>query len=401
MKNIFIIIFLTIVASLFAKSKPVPGFTAFLLGEPAKEKAFTNQLPQGESAISCLVQAGNGLVFAGTRVVKGKTPWIVCYDPVKKAVPNGNFWPLSKAVPGEKSVTALVAGSDGLIYGATSDPAEMDYRDQEDFKNAGYGGGHLFYFKPDPKNLAITDMGIPFKGEGIVALAADLKRKVVYGVTSPGLVVFAMAEADKRVEKLGTLGGLEILRNLYIGKAPAALVLDDSGCLYGSAPQGKLFKYNPASKSLTMLPVVLPTEGEGQSYDAVTAFTKTATGRIFGGTFLDGKLFEVFPKSGKIKALGITGRTGHVRGLVEKDGVLYGFSGSTQTGSRFFAFNIATGEYQSFPEFKVYFKDTSIKWIPFQLEAMIPLTDGSFMAGENEDNGHLYLYEPVKLDWIQ
>ena len=401
MKISTLLIIAALAGSLHAKSKPVPGFTTFLFGEPAKEKAFTHQIPQGECAVSCMVQADNGLVFAGTRVVKGATPWIICYDPAKKCIPNGNFQPLAKAIPLEKCISALVSGTDGLLYGATTEAQNNNYADQEEIQRAAYGGGHLFSLKPDPQNPVITDFGIRFKAEGIATLVSDKKRGVIYGITCPGLVVFSMTIADKHIDSLGSLGGVQIWRNLYIGKSVTALVLDDSGFLYGSAPHGKLFQYNPKSKKLSILPAMLPTEGEGQDYDAVTAWVKTASGRIFGGTFLDGKIFEFIPKTGAIKPLGITSRTGHVRGLAEKEGVLYGFSGSEKAASRLFAYNITTGEHKSFPEFKVYFKDTSIKWVPYQLEDLISLKDGTLMAGENSDNGHLFYYEPPVFDWVK
>lgn len=401
MKNTIILILFLLATTLTAKSKPVPGFTTFLFGEPAQGKAFVHQIPQGECGVSCIAQADNGVVYAGTRVIKGTTPWIIAYDPVNKSIPTGNYWPLSKTITGEKCVSALVSGSDGLLYGATTKFRAIDYMEEAVVRDGTYKGGHLFSIKPEAQNPVITDLGIPFKGEGIVTLISDRKKGIVYGLTSPNLIVFGWNMATKKVDSLGVLGGVEVWRNLYIGKPATALILDDSGCLYGSAPHGKLFQYNPVTRKLLLLSSSVPTEGEGQDYDAVTAWTKTANGRIYGGTFLDGKLFEFFPKTGALKPLGITSRTGHLRSLVEKDGILYGFSGSEKSGSHLFAFNTFTGEHKSFPEFKVYFKETSTKWIPYQLEDFFLLKDGTLLAGENSDNGHLMLYEPTPLEWVK
>jgi len=386
-------------SSAFAKSKPVAGFTVFHIGEPKIGEPFTNKIPHGESAISALLQTDNGLVFAGTSIFKGTTPWIVCYDPVKKSVPDGYYWPLASKIIGEKSVTSLVSAVDGYIYGATSNMGNLDYRDYKEVAAEKYAGGHLLRFKADASNLAIEDLGIAFAGEGIAALVADLKQEIVYGITSPGLIFFSMNISDQKVERIGKLGGVEILRNRYIGKAPSALVVDDSGNVYGSAREGRIFKYDPKIRQLSTIAGKIPTEGEGESYDAVTSFVKTKSGRIFGGTFIDGKLFELFPQTGKIKQLGITGRTGELRGLAEKDGLLYGLSGSKKVGTKLFVFNTANGEYKTFPGFKVYFKNTSIKVVPFQLDDIILLKDGTFIIGENSSNGHLFLYEPEKMEW--
>jgi hypothetical protein len=391
MKTIIILMITVLISSLSARSKPVPGFTVFLFGEPAQGRAFTNQLPHGESAVSCLVQADNGLVFAGTRVVHGKTPWLAYFDPVKKSVPSRCLWPLDRWVAGQKCITALVCGPEGVIYGATSDLTDIDYADQADVNPAKYPGGRLFCFKPDTGAFEVKDLGAPFKGEGIGALAADTKRGVIYGITVPSLIVFSIS--DQKAVRLGDLGGVEVWRHLYIGKAPRALGVDDAGRLFGSAPGGKLFQYDPRAQTMSVLETLLPTEGEGHLYDAVSAFVKTASGRIFGGTFLDGKLFELFPETGKVKALGMTGRTGHVRGLAEKGGVLYGFTGSRASGSSFFSYHIDKAEFEAFPGFKVYFKDSMTKWVPFQLEDILLMKDGVFVAGENDDNGHLFIYE--------
>lgn len=401
MKKILTILLLIFTVTVYAKSKPVPGFTTFLFGEPAQGKAFVHQLPQGECAISCLVQADNGTVFAGTRVVKGTTPWIIAYDPSKKSIPNNSFWPLSKSISGEKSISALVSGADGLLYGATNNFLNVNYEEAKDFRNTSYNGGHLFSVKVEQQNPLVTDLGIPFKGEGIATLISDRKKSVVYGITSPGLTIFRFNISTKKVDSLASLGGVEIWRNLYIGKPVTALVLNDSGFLFGSAPQGKIFQLNPATGKLVILNSLIPTEGEGHAYDVVSAWVKTASGRIFGGTFLDGKIFEFFPASGAVKAMGMVSRTGHIRSLVEKDGIIYGFAGSEKSGSRLFAFNVNTGEQKCFPDFKVYFKETSNKWIPYQMEDFILLKDGTLMAGENSDNGHLLLFEPIPLEWVK
>jgi hypothetical protein len=401
MKKIITIILFIFASTTLAKSKPVPGFTTFLFGEPALGKAFVHQIPQGECAISCIVQADNGTVFAGTRVAKGTTPWIIAYDPVKKGVPNHNFWPLSKSITGEKCITALVSGSNNLLFGSTNNLGTIDYSEAKNIKNGSYNGGHLFSIKLESQNAVVTDLGIPFKGEGIATLISDRKKQVVYGITSPGLTIFRLNISTNKVDSLGNLGGVEVWRNLYIGKPVTALILDDSGFLYGSAPQGKIFQLNPTIGKLVILNSLIPTEGEGHSYDVVSAWVKTTNGRIFGGTFLDGKLFEFFPATGAVKAISMVSRTGHIRGLAEKEGIIYGFAGSEKLASRLFAFNINTGEQKCFPDFKVYFKETSNKWIPYQMEDIIALKDGTFMVGENSDNGHLLLFEPLPLDWVK
>ncbi len=388
-----------ITQSVCAKSKPVAGYTVYQIGTPNAGEPFTGKIPHGESAINSITKADNGLIFAGTRIVRGNTPWILCFDPDKKSIPDGLYWPIAPTIKGERSITALVNGADGHIYGATSNHENIDYKDFKSVLNEKYGGGHLFRFVTDINKIKIEDLGVPFSGEGISVLIADAKRHTIYGITSPSLILFSLSLADLKVKKLHNFGGVDILRNRYIGKAPPALVIDDSGNVYGSSNKGQVFKYSPVAESVSFIQDKIPTDGEGESYDVVTAFVKTKSGRIFGGTLIDGKLFELIPATGKIKPLGITGRSGNIRSIAEANSILFGFCGSKELGTRQFAFNIATGEHRIFPGFKVYFPNSSIKMVPYQLDKIININDSTFIISENSDNGHLFIYEPERMEW--
>jgi hypothetical protein len=400
MKYLFILLLLFSIPA-FCRSKPFPGFTAHLIGMPAETKAFTNQIPHGESAVRSMVETKSGNVFCGTRVTRGKTPWIFYFNVNHHVVRNEHLWPLDKVIQGEKCITAMVRGKDNCIYGATSNLTNLNYKDQADIKALGYKGGHLFCFHPDIEDLKIKDLGIPFQGEGIAALVSDERRGIIYGITVPSQIFFSFNIIARKAFKLGKLKNVEIWRNRYIGKSTQAMVVDETGNVCGSTAEGKIFKYSHKTHTLDILDFDLPTEGEGGHYDCISALIRTKDNRYFGGTFLDGKLFEFFPQSGRVKALGITGRTGHLRGLAELDGILYGFSGSEKVGSRFFAYNLKTGEYKCFPDFMAYFpRDPDrFKWVPYHIREVVAVKSGVLVAGEDFSNGRIFTYEPQEMDW--
>jgi hypothetical protein len=104
-----------------------------------------------------------------------------------------------------------------------------------------------------------------------------------------------------------------------------------------------------------------------------------------------------------VRDLGITSRTGNITGLAEKDGVLYGLTGSQSSYSQLFAYNLATAEMVKYPDVKVYFEHTNKKFIyrPCHLRGLLLLRNGTLAMGEDDSNGHFYTYEPQPVDWAK
>jgi hypothetical protein len=389
----------------FAKSKPFDGFSAYLLGQPDTAAAFTNQAPQGECAVAGLVETADGDVLCGTRVVRGKTPWLFCFGAKDRAIRNESLLPLASIIPGESCIAGLVLTADSSVIGATSFLMDMDYQHPEDIAARNYPGSHLFRARVTGGRVRVKDLGVPFKGETITAMAADRDKSVIFGITAPSQILFSVEARTGKSQELGRLPSLEVEMHRYIGKSTRAMIVDDSGNVWGSAYGGKLFKYDARTRKADTLSAGLPTEwgAEGQAYDCITALVRAKSGRIFGGTFLDGKLFELFPKTGRVRDLGITSRTGNITGLAEKDGVLYGLTGSQSSYSQLFAYNLATAEMVKYPDVKVYFEHTNKKFMyrPCHLRGLLLLRNGTLAMGEDDSNGHFYTYEPQPVDWAK
>ncbi|MBL8026264.1 MAG: hypothetical protein JNL74_07625 [Fibrobacteres bacterium] len=396
------LISLIFVVAIFAESKPFKGFSVFLIGEPHQDSVFMNTVPAGEGAIFSLAETPDGGVLGATRILRGKTPWLFYFDPLKKKIEQKNTWQLTKFFSGESCVTALVAASNGKIYGSTSNLVNIAYNFKKDIEALNYKGGHVFTVECSASKFELKDLGIPFPGEGIVTLTADYSGSNIYGVTVPSQIFFRINTTTGKIEKVGSLDTLEMDQRRYMGKSSMALVSDTVGNIYGSRFGGRLFKFDAKSGLVDTINVPLPTV-DGQSYDCVSAFIRTKSGRIFGGTFLDGKLFEFIPSSKRIVDLGITSRTGNVCGLVEKDNILYGLSGGKDSPKKLFAYNISTGEYYQYPSnLRVFFDGKpDHRWRPYFLKNLLLLKNGQIATAEDDSQGHFYLWEPVKVDFVR
>ena len=388
---------------LFARSKPVDGFSVYLIGQPDKDSAFIGSIPQGEGPVSSLCETRDNGVIGGTRVARGKSPWLFYYSLKDKIIRRESVLPLSGTFPGQKCVSGLVMAADSAVYGAITLLHEMDYEFEADVKAMSYEGAHLFKAAVNAGKISVTDLGVAVKGEGISAIVAGRGGDVLYGVTVPSQVFFSYDIKTGKAQELGKLPEFETEFRRYISKSTRALVVDDSGNVYGSAARGKLFKYTVSSKKLDTLSTALPTEGNGAAYDCITTFARTKSGRIFGGTFLDGKLFELFPRTGRIKDLGLTSRTGNLTGLAEKDGILYGLSGSKSSTTKYFAYNPATGEFQKFPEVKIYYENTDLKskWMFRHLRGLILMKNGMFATADDDQGARFYTIDPKPGEWTK
>jgi hypothetical protein len=295
MKAILIILLFGAFLTAHGHSKPIEGFCAYLIGQPPAESVFVGTVPNGESAVYCMAETPEGNVLCGTRVVRGKTPWLFLFDAKNKVIRKENTWPIGKYITGQHCVSALSAAADGKIYGATTNLESIDYETEEDVLKA-YEGSHLFAINADPAKFEFKDLGIPFKGEGVMAMIAGKDGKILYGITVPSQIFFSVDIASGKAEQVFKFPGIECEMNRYIGKSTKALVTDKKGNVFGSWFGGRIFKYDVKKKSMDTLKTELPTHA-GTSYDCISALTRSDNGRIFGGTFLDGKLIEILPKT--------------------------------------------------------------------------------------------------------
>lgn len=398
MKTIYLISAALLISSaLFARSKPFDGFSAYLLGQPAADKSFSNRIPAGESAVNCMVETQDNNVLCGTRVVQGKNAWLFLFNARDSIIRPESCVPLQGELAGPGGVAGLVKAADGSLFGVTSGLLNADYLYEADVKAMKTGHARLFKVTLKGSVPSIQDLGILFPGEFVSAVVTDKAASKFYGLTFPSQIFFEYDFKAAKAREIGRLPALHVEFKRMVSKTTRALVCDDSGNVYGSASEGRLFKFTAATGKVDTLSLSLPTSDDA-CYDGLSAWCKTSTGRIFGGTVLDGKLFEFIPKTNKIRELGFTSRTGNISGLCEKDGVLYGLTGSHKSSSsRLFSYNPATGDYRFFPECKIYLANTPNKyqWVPGRLSNLLVLKSGIIVTAENDQPGRFYTFQPA------
>ena len=155
--------------------------------------------------------------------------------------------------PQSKIHTKFAEGRDGRIYFATQYGNDFNYARVG--TPEGYPGSHWMVF--DPKLGQTTDLGLAYRGQGIIAGNYDPLYHRYYGVTDPRgeFVYFDISKHNEEI--LGRFNNWESLCR--------TLVVDDQGNAYGSFGHGQIYKYDPRTDSIRDLSVKLPIRPKGIS----------------------------------------------------------------------------------------------------------------------------------------
>jgi len=337
-------------------------------------------IPAGETAVHALTTAADGRIYG---VTGGAKSHLFVLYPV-----HGYVQPLG-FINGVTDVRqALVISGAGDVYvGAASSP------------------GHLYRYQPPANEDArpirvdqpcpVTDLGGPSAGETILALTIDPRHEIIYGLTSPSGHFFSYGLHDSRFELHGDVAtaiipGEKFEAHRLVGRA---LVIDASGCVYGSGEGGHLFRYDPETKQLARLPLVLPGIPGREPYTRVDAWVADANGKLYGGTS-DGYLFRFDPAQSKIQNLGKPLIQYRIRGLAfGHDGLLYGVGGDDEDMARLFSYNPKGGEYavRGFIDVN---RRPYFTWQAYTVDAVTAGTDGIIYLGEAERLSKLYVFHP-------
>ena len=207
----------------------------------------------------------------------------------------------NSAPSGSLPEATLVADSSGDLFGATA-------------AGGANGGGTVFelqknastnIFSTVPTYSLTTLASLPTTGEQPVALAADsagdLFGVTYYGGTSNEGTVFELPKGSRTITTLGSFSGNHSVGIPYQGNGAAALFIDSSGNLFGTAEYGgannlgTVFEVQKRSGVLTILDSF---DGSDGAYPF--ALVENSSGILFGvtrsgGADSDGTLFAVSP----------------------------------------------------------------------------------------------------------
>ena len=333
-------------------------------------------IPSGESAITALAVAPNGIVYGAT---SGAKSHLFALDPLHGYVQPLGFLKDVATVHG-----ALAIASNGDVY---------------------IGGSHLLRYRPPQDQAAhpiqihtaceTTDLGIPVEHESIYALAADNQRDVLYGLTYPSGNFFRYSIAGAKFTPLGKVAehrihGEKFELDRLIGHA---LAVAGNGNVLTSGEDGALFRYLPDSPAIQKLAITVPGEPGREGYNRVEVWSSDASGTLYGGTS-DGYLFRLYPDSLTVENLGKPLNQYRINGLIRAhNGKFYGAGGDDDDMARLFSYDPNTGVYQVLGFIDVN-RRPYYAWQAYRIGAMAIGADGTVYLGESERKSRLYLYYP-------
>ncbi len=360
-------------------------------------------IPPGEASVTSLVVGTDGLLYGGT---SGKKAHLFVLDPQW-----GHVFPLG-FLPGEQSVFhSMAAAPDGSVYIGTCLPlrGQLHERGKDVISRyKEYSGGHIYRFSPikerqnrirmqnpDPNRpLPFTeDLGVAVPGEGIVCMIMGVKE--LCGVTFPKGHFFVTDLETGKTRDLGPICGPPLNEEPF-RSIPRALLKDKKERIWGAGDNGILFHYDSQTKEIIKHPENRLPSVRGREFKTIVdALVMGPDGLIYGGTS-DGFIFRFDPNTLKIANLGKPLWQHRIRGLAfSKDGDLWGIGGDRGGAARLFVFRRLEGSYENLGLLHVN-RMPHYAWMAFEAESMVAGKDGTLFIGEYGLRAHLFLLFPWK-----
>lgn len=390
MKTLFVVLFVACTVTTYSQYSFYVPKVSFAI-EVSLENTSLKRLPMYRNSISSLAVAGDNII-GGTTAKEGLTPFIFTASISKRDMIE--IIDLEKVVPGQRAIaTNFSKGRNNTLYAGT-------------LAN-GNQSGHIIEVKVDPSGkISAKDLATPVEGEGIFSLTAGANGTVLYGITYPTGTFFSYTIATGAVKKftetvptpkdLNTISEYVIKPEDYLCKA---LVETPQGQIIGSFPINKVFAFTPATQKIDVYKDSLPEVWGRKTLGQVESWTKSKSGKIYGGNAGDGQLFELDPVAKKMKNLGKPVMMPRLRGLAfGNDGRLYGIAGATPGYVHLFSYSDKTGFVDhGNPQFimKAPGLEQGIEWRAFQLGTIAASEDGKYIVmGEDEALSQLLIFAP-------
>jgi hypothetical protein len=335
-------------------------------------------IPNGESAITSLTVAPNGILYGAT---SGKRSHLFMLNPR-----HGYVQPLG-FLPGVTAVTnALAVSRTGEVY------------------LGGSPGGHLLKYAPRNEGdrslkaqdaCEVTDLGKAVRTEDIFALTIDRNSNAIYGLTVPNAHFFRYSIEKKEFADLGV-----VAREVPEGERFEAakmvsrmLALDGKGNVYCSGENGSLFRYDRERQNLEKLNLQAPAVPGREPWTRVDAFLSESPGVIYGGTS-DGYLFRLDPEKLTLQNLGKPLNQYRIAGLAKAaNGKIYGVGGDEDELARLFSYDPGPAAYEILG-----FVDVNRRpyytWQAYVVKSLAIGLDGTVYIGQGERISKLYLFYP-------
>jgi hypothetical protein len=272
------------------------------------------------------------------------------------------------------------------------------------------GGGHIIQVQVGSQGqINIKDLGVPVAGEGIFALTLNPDKNELYGIVHPSGRFFTYdvktgrsqlySETAPSEQDTANFHSFALTPQDYLGRA---LVLDQRGRVYGSRSINKLFCFDPAAKSFTILKDELPFVWGREVMGRVDAWVKMPDGTIYGSNAADGQLFRLDPVKQAVINLGKPIMMPRIMAMTPgKNGMLYGIAGATPGYAHLFSYHPQKGFRDlGNPEFEMVAPglEQGISWRGFQIASMATTQSGNYIIlGENEALSQLMVFPAENL----
>ena len=360
--------------------------------EVSLENAKRLRLPIYRNAITSLTCIGD-YAIGGTRADKGLSPFLFAVSLSNRRLEAAQD--LAKVLPGQRAIQSGFARVGKVLYAGTMP-------DQEG------SGGHLIMAQFADKKFEVSDLGEPVKGEGIFALTAGIRRKMLYGITHPGGNFFSYNIQTGKVEVYEETAVTERQHGYYHQYSiepedflSRALIVDKLGRVYGSRPVNSIFRFSPQSGNLETLKEELPYVWGRRGLGRVDSWAMAPDGTLYGGNAGDGQLIKIDPSTGKITNLGKPIMMPRLTGLAfGSNGKLYGVAGALPGYAHLFIYDPGNGGFTDLgnPRFPLNTPEIAgeLAWRGFQIATVAASEDGRYiLMGENESLSQLMVF-PVK-----
>lgn len=226
-----------------------------------------------------------------------------------------------KAVPQGKSHVRFVE-SDGKLYFAThlayyspggGDPGAKEYKAAPPPGYAPYPGGHFLAY--DMARGTFERLASVPAGEGILAMAMDVQRGRLYGLTWPTGYFVRYDLGKKQLKRFGPVAGQGEAGDgeTYSALCRAIVVNADDGSAYLTTSAGEILRYDVEQDTLAPVPGVNLRKDYFGNYDSTKpghmgynwrqAFWHPREKKIYGLHGNSGYLFRFDPKKGIVEVL--------------------------------------------------------------------------------------------------
>jgi hypothetical protein len=388
--NLFIALFFVpvIVNAQYTFFNPKGSFAI----ETSLENTDELRMPIYRNAMSSLTVSGD-FVIGGTTAQKGLSPLLFTSSLSQRKLTS--IKQLEDVVKGQLSIaTGFMAAKSGNVFYAGTMP------------QPGTGlGGHIIELQVNLQGqIAVKDLNEPGNGEGIFAMTFNPDKSELYGILHPSGKFFTFnlktgktSLFDQTVpseKDLDTYHSFALEPEDYLGRA---LLIDQRGRIYGSRSINKLFCFDPANQSFSVLKDELPFVWGREALGRIDSWAKMPDGIIYGSNAADGQLFRLDPVNQSIVNLGKPIMMPRIMAMTPgKNGMLYGVAGASPGYAHLFSYHPQKGFRDlGNPEFKMITPglEQGINWRGFQIASMATSQSGNYIImGENESLSQLMVF---------